>query len=371
MISFRQMRSRLLIYSGIFVLLLASYGIFQYVYANIIPGTGSLMITSTPESQVYLDDNNSGNTTYQKKGLKSGEYKIRLEAQSSSSANPTLIPLKKVWETKIKVSVGSQVLVNRELGPSNELGSGEILTLEKGSGLVISTNPENADIVLDDQKLGPSPLEKSVESGLHKVTVSKEGYISRMLEVNVTNGFKLIINVDLTPQVKIESKELKAYKNLRVIHIYPTAKLNQVGALAEMIDLEMYKADLLMTEDGILLTQKELAEKIVKENPNPTLAYLAEEQTADLGEAAKKSIDDLRLSALGNKANTMFLEVTTTPTGYLNVREGPSTSAKLITRIKPGEKFELLEEHPEWFKIQLPDSTSGWVSAQYVTKVQP
>ena len=354
------MRSRLLIYSGIFVLLLASYGIFQYVYANIIPGTGSLMITSTPESQVYLDDNNSGNTTYQKKGLKSGEYKIRLEAQSSSSANPTLIPLKKVWETKIKVSVGSQVLVNRELGPSNELGSGEILTLEKGS-----------DIVLDDQKLGPSPLEKSVESGLHKVTVSKEGYISRMLEVNVTNGFKLIINVDLTPQVKIESKELKAYKNLRVIHIYPTAKLNQVGALAEMIDLEMYKADLLMTEDGILLTQKELAEKIVKENPNPTLAYLAEEQTADLGETAKKAIDELRLSALGDKANTVFLEVTTTPTGYLNVREGPSTSAKLITRIKPGEKFELLEEHPEWFKIQLPDSTSGWVSAQYVTKVQP
>lgn len=61
------------------------------------------------------------------------------------------------------------------------------------------------------------------------------------------------------------------------------------------------------------------------------------------------------------------LVVKSTPTGYLNVRTSPSTSAKSIKQIHPGEVYTYTEIQNGWYKISLPNNLSGWVSGQYVT----
>lgn len=46
----------------------------------------------------------------------------------------------------------------------------------------------------------------------------------------------------------------------------------------------------------------------------------------------------------------------------LNVREGPGTSFKLMTQIRPEQAFPVIQEEGEWLQIQLNDQKEGWVA---------
>ncbi len=54
-----------------------------------------------------------------------------------------------------------------------------------------------------------------------------------------------------------------------------------------------------------------------------------------------------------------------TPVGFLRVRETPSTAAKEIGRVSPGESFLYIDENASWYQIELSDGTRGWISKQY------
>jgi Bacterial SH3 domain len=62
---------------------------------------------------------------------------------------------------------------------------------------------------------------------------------------------------------------------------------------------------------------------------------------------------------------TEIATITETPTGWLRVRNAPSGSE--VTKVDVGQSFPLIEKGESWFKIQLEDSTTGWVSSTYVS----
>ena len=64
------------------------------------------------------------------------------------------------------------------------------------------------------------------------------------------------------------------------------------------------------------------------------------------------------------------IQIKATETGWLRVRDTPSKDGKEIGRVKPGEKYQLLEENTEWVKIKISDSLSGWISLAYALKAK-
>jgi len=62
------------------------------------------------------------------------------------------------------------------------------------------------------------------------------------------------------------------------------------------------------------------------------------------------------------------LEITNTPTGFLNVRLGPGTSFEKIAEVNPGEVYNVLQYNQEvgWYEIQLDEDRTGWVVRTYV-----
>jgi len=62
-----------------------------------------------------------------------------------------------------------------------------------------------------------------------------------------------------------------------------------------------------------------------------------------------------------------YVEIKDTPTGFLRVREKPTTSATESGRVSPGDRYPLLGEQTGWYqiKISLDATSSGWISAQY------
>lgn len=67
-------------------------------------------------------------------------------------------------------------------------------------------------------------------------------------------------------------------------------------------------------------------------------------------------------------AAPQLVTITDTPTGWLRVRETPSSSAAEIARVLPGETYDLLDEDEGWYHIRLDAGRTGWISAQYAKK---
>ncbi len=62
-----------------------------------------------------------------------------------------------------------------------------------------------------------------------------------------------------------------------------------------------------------------------------------------------------------------YVKISSTPTGFLRVRTGPSKTADEVGQVKPGENYPLMDSVSGWYqiKIALPATSSGWISADY------
>ena len=64
------------------------------------------------------------------------------------------------------------------------------------------------------------------------------------------------------------------------------------------------------------------------------------------------------------------LQIQETPLGFLNVRAGPNNNTALLTTVFPGEKFAWTKEENGWLEIILQDGSKGWVTTNYIKKIQ-
>lgn len=60
-----------------------------------------------------------------------------------------------------------------------------------------------------------------------------------------------------------------------------------------------------------------------------------------------------------------FIQISDTETGYLNVRSNPGIGGEVVTKVSPGQRFQVLERQNGWIKIKVDDQTSGWISGKY------
>ncbi|MCX6765469.1 MAG: SH3 domain-containing protein [Candidatus Moranbacteria bacterium] len=67
----------------------------------------------------------------------------------------------------------------------------------------------------------------------------------------------------------------------------------------------------------------------------------------------------------GNLENREFVKIIPNDSSYVNIREIPSQSGKVVKKIYVSNQFEKLEEKDGWVKIELLDGSFGWVSNQF------
>lgn len=94
--------------------------------------------------------------------------------------------------------------------------------------------------------------------------------------------------------------------------------------------------------------------------------------------SAKTAADKQKtLTATDSGQLQSLVTIKDTPQGWLRVRADASVEASEEAKIKPGQKYLLLDEKTDWYKIKFNDDvtglvsgsfTEGWVSAQYATK---
>lgn len=145
-----------------------------------------LKVTAIPEAMVSVNGVAVGKTPYQNEELKVGSYRVRMEAGSA------------VWEGIVKLTNGTVSVVNRELAASTASASGEILTLDSGRGVTVTSIPDGAGVEIDGKTYGVTPLVVSdVAPGEHAFIVSHANFTKRNIRAVLPQNMSLTIAVDL------------------------------------------------------------------------------------------------------------------------------------------------------------------------------
>ncbi len=72
--------------------------------------------------------------------------------------------------------------------------------------------------------------------------------------------------------------------------------------------------------------------------------------------------------AVEQKANkTITIEIGKA-VSYINIREKPITSSKIIGKAVTGDRFQSSLQEKDWYQISLKDGITGWISAEFVKK---
>lgn len=154
-------------------------------------GKGALQVTSTPKSQVYLDGKLIGETPFCKcelpDMLKSGEYTIKLVPKEGGYS---------AFEEKIKITKSVLTAVDRTFG-KGATSHGSIITLapledKKTAQLLVHTLPDKADLLLDSNPKGTTPLLlKDVTPSDHTLKLIRSGYNEKTVRIRTVSGYKL------------------------------------------------------------------------------------------------------------------------------------------------------------------------------------
>lgn len=79
-------------------------------------------------------------------------------------------------------------------------------------------------------------------------------------------------------------------------------------------------------------------------------------------------IVDMQLATEDPPAQTILpkVRIKDSPTNFLRVRTDPDINSPEITRVTPGQEFEVLDIVNNFVQIKIDELTTGWVSSEYV-----
>ena len=358
----------------IIILIIAAAAVLVFTRQLLLPllsNNNSLLQVETSgiTARVYIDNKEIGETPLLAEKMAAGDYHLRIEADLDSPFSKSV-----EFSKEISLSESHLTTVNWEFGPNESFSSGDIRIKQPGEGLSITTNPVGSKVFMNGEELGSGPITVSPNTGIHMLRISKNGYYSRELELSIESGKHLSLEVFLA------------------INPFDTVNKLQEGKVT-IYDLSTDRGDLLSETqnwaNGVFFFEKtknldfdalidragnryfkdkSAWDKKIERNKKIIVGYLGDKNENGLTNQAKNIISIFSQKPKPEPVDINRVQITSTPTGFLNVRGGPGTSFPIVAKVNPGEKYEFLEEKSGWYKIKVSGST-GWISTQYSKKI--
>lgn len=225
------------------------------------PKTAGVIINTNPASLVFVNGEELGRTPIDNKMLEPGEAIIKLIPESFETP---LTP----YETKIDLVPGIQTAIKWDFGETPEVSGGEVISYEKidkgDTALAIISVPDTAQVAIDGQVKGFTPFKtSSITPDKHTITVSFEGFVERVFDVQLREGYKLTVVVDLAKSKEAIQEEIEE-------------------EVEEEIEEEKEIVKILSTSVGFLRVRSEpstLGEEVGRVEPGETYEVLETDET--------------------------------------------------------------------------------------------
>lgn len=174
-----------LVLLSLFALLVRFSGQLSETLLGIKVKSGISVMSEPADAYVFLNGVEVGKTPYEDQSLEPKEYLLKLEKNGM------------IWQGKVSLKAQTLTVVNRELSEDQEFSAGEILTLDKGKGVTIISNPSSAEVEVDGKLLGTTPLALDISKGEHTISVSHPNYLKRSIKALIPDNFNLTVSIDL------------------------------------------------------------------------------------------------------------------------------------------------------------------------------
>lgn len=188
-------------------------GVVYFLIGYFRPKPGGILVNTTPLTNVFVNGNSVGITPYEGT-FEAGSIDLKLVPQELGN---NYLP----YETKVGLVSGVKTIVRREFSESDETSSGDIVSFEKEggkeAGIVVISEPDNAQVLIDGTPRGFAPYKGSnVAVGEHAIGIKSSGYSDRTLNVQTIAGYKLTIIAKLArlaeePKVEAAKTETKTF----------------------------------------------------------------------------------------------------------------------------------------------------------------
>jgi len=318
------MKQKVVFLIGI-VLLFVIIGIIITVIRTRAPKQGELKVESQPAASVFLDEKHIGRTPIGKTSYKvnPGEYALKIVPDTGAIAFAN-------FQEKIKITPNTLTYIDVSLSESELTTSSYVLGLEKMTGkkseLSVISTPDSANILLDDEPKGITPMIISdLTPGDHTLSIVSRGFVTRTIKIKLNAGYRLIASVRLA----------------------------------------------LAAGGSTLLSENSATQSALTSTGTPT-PTLKKNSSATLSGTLKPS--PTKSTASGTDPEKPFITIKDNELGFLRVRSEASSasSSAEVARVNPGDTFHIFETKSGWYKIEYMSGKTGWVngSTQRVEKTE-
>ena len=244
----------------------------------------------------------------------------------------------------------------------------------KNAGILIETNPA-ASVFINDEQVGRTPYRETLKPREITVKLIPESIDKPLApyetKVSLASGIETVIKRDFGETDETSSGEIVSFERvggkaveLAVVSIPDGAQVSVDGDRRGTVP---YKTSSITPGEHQLVVsfpgyfERTLTVKAVRGYKLTVVVKLAPSGEVQ-GEEDTKEEEEVKIEEV---------EISSTPTGFLRVRSGPSTANEEVVQVKPGERYPLLETDEEtgWFKIEYEEGKEGWISNQYAKKV--
>lgn len=172
-----------------------------------------LSVEANPKGNVWVNGRDLGLTPVSIDDLSPGYGLVEVKSTINSKEVS--------WSGNVPLYEGVITVVNRELSENSATASGEVISLQKGRGVLVISNPTEVLVSVDGVEKGKTPIELDLELGAHNFILTRASYSPRTIKANTSSEYKLIISVDLSLDqadlTKIETQPLMVSREVIIL----------------------------------------------------------------------------------------------------------------------------------------------------------
>lgn len=223
------------------------------------------------------------------------------------------------------------------------------------ASLQITSNPQ-AKIFINDTEFGQTPFfsDQLSANQIYRIRLqSNSGSFTQELEL-LPNTLSIINRQLSVEDQKSEGETVSLVKGTNGLHILSFPTGSHVFVDGEFKGNTPLNIDNLSLGDHRVTLKKEgFIDRSVRIHIQKDYSVVVSSQLSI--EDRPNTVDPLPKVLIKNS-----------PTGFLRVRTDPDINSQELTRVAPGQVFEVLELNNNFARIKIDELTSGWVSSEYI-----
>lgn len=248
--------------------------------------------------------------------------------------------------------------------------------------LKVVSSPE-AGVFVNNVNAGKTPFENKYKPGEYLLKLIPEGTATDTTswngKVQIYKNTLTYVNRELgssditsAGEIFTTAKMKEAPKNANFGEIY--VETDPQGAIISLDNDEkgvapLILSDVLKGDHELSISMPGFFRRTQKVNVDPGYRVNSYFKLA-IDQSQKKPEEKKKEATESAKTKKTMITIKDNELGFLRVREEPTVTATEAAQVKPGEKFEVLEEDNNWYKINYTEGKSGWVSGEYATKTE-